>query len=364
MSTKIIGVRMHGVTLNLRCGHRPLLRHVAELLGDHVHEPWRHPDLEVEGHWLPTAPGDDLAQPAFDVAHLDGFGKRMHLGEDELVWGDTHRDKSLQLRFRRTASAPIFDVAYRYKPSTKKLAKYPDFTHKKYFDLTRYLVWFPIAWHLKRTRGWEMLHASAVADGERCILVAGPGGAGKTTTCIALVARAGMRLVSENLVFCDGERIFPVPEPIRLTDQSLELLGDAASCLRPFGAPGGLKKKSMFAAPLEASPAGVRPALLFLARFSTPGFVRPISVPIAGEWIRATNLLTLELNDFYWYAAALDLWWPDTKNTADDPVQRLTRTTPCYSLGIDRARGVDPVVEQVMACLDGQARTALELEAR
>src|SRR5688572_14158982 len=317
---KVIGIRMHGVTLNLRCEHRPLLRHVAELLGDHVREPWQHPDLEVEGHWLPCETADDMEAPAFETAHLDGFGKRMHLGEDELVWGDTHRDKSLQLRFRRTAGAPIFDVAYRFRPSAKKLAKYPDFTHKKYFDLTRYLVWFPIAWQLKRTRGWEMLHASAVADGERCILVAGPGGAGKTTTCIGLVARAGMRLVSENLVFCDGERVYPVPEPIRLTDQRLELLGDSARVLKPFGAPGGLKKKSMFSAPAEASPAGVRPALLFLARFATPGFVDPLVPATAGELVRATNLLTLELNDFYWYEAALDLWWPRGPRSAD-PLQ-------------------------------------------
>src|SRR5262245_60795623 len=163
VGNKVIGIRRHGVTLNLSCEHRPLLRHVAELLGDHVREPWQHPDLEVEGHWLPYEAGAELEAPFFETGHLDGSGKRMHLGEDELVWGDTHRGECRQLRSQRTAGAPICYGAYRYRASTKKLAKYPDFTHKKYFDLTRYLVWFPIAWHLKRTRGWEMLHASAVA---------------------------------------------------------------------------------------------------------------------------------------------------------------------------------------------------------
>jgi hypothetical protein len=361
MRTKNIGVRMHGVTLNLRCDHGPLLRHVAELLGDHVCEPWRSPDLEVRGHWLPSGPADDLTLPVFDVSRLDGFGKRMHLGEDELVWTDTHRDKNLQLRFRRTASGPAFDVAYRYLPSTKKLAKYPDFERKKYFDLTRYLVWFPIAWHLKATRGWEMIHASAVAEGDRCVLIAGPGGAGKTTTCIGLVARAGMRLVSENLVFTDGESIFPVPEPIRLTNESLELLGDAAGSLQPFRSPGGLKKKTMFVPRGDANP-GVRPALVFLTRFSTTGFARPIPPATAMEWVRATNVLTLELNDYYWYSAALDLLWPGKPQAAESSVQRLVRTTPCISLGIDRSRGVAPVVEQVLACLRGQAQP-MELEA-
>ena len=37
----------------------------------------------------------------FDVTGLDAYGKRMHMGADQLVWSDTYRDKNLQLRFRR-----------------------------------------------------------------------------------------------------------------------------------------------------------------------------------------------------------------------------------------------------------------------
>lgn len=359
-----IGVRMHGVKLNLRCDNDEQLVFTSQLLGDHVCAPWELPDLEVQGTWLTPEKGADIGRPLFDLSGLDAFGKRMHLADDKLVWTDTYRNKNLQLRFGLRGSVHTFDVAYQFRPSIKKADKYPDYEHKKYFDLVRYLVVFPVAWHLRRTRGWELIHASAVADGDRGVLIAGPGGAGKTTTCVALVAHAGMRLLTENLVFCDGDHIYPVCEPIRLTDESLELLGDAASQLKPLGPPGGLKHKTMYLPDIDPDPPGVRPAVVFLARFSDHGFVRPIPPAVACEQIRSTNLLTLELNDFYWYAAALDLIWPRLGTSAEEPIHRLTTHTPCHALGIDRSAGVGPVVDQILECLRGRMQPALEESPR
>lgn len=48
MSDKI-GVRMHGVGLNLRCERDEQLEYTARLLGDHVRAPWERPDLDVAG---------------------------------------------------------------------------------------------------------------------------------------------------------------------------------------------------------------------------------------------------------------------------------------------------------------------------
>jgi hypothetical protein len=115
----------------------------------------------------------------------------------------------------------------------------------------------------------------------------------------------------------------------------------------------------MFAAD-RPDPPGVPAAVVFLARFSRSGFARPLSPPIARELIRATNVLTLELNDFYWYAAALDLLWPTIGTARADPLERLTAGTPCYSLGIDRSTGVEPVVERILACLEQLPKRALE----
>jgi hypothetical protein len=116
----------------------------------------------------------------------------------------------------------------------------------------------------------------------------------------------------------------------------------------------------MFVPPIDPNAAGVRPSAVFLTRFSASGFVRPIPAHIARDLLRATNHLTLELNDFYWYAAAVDLLWPGADDPARGVVEHLTRTTPCYSLGIDRSAGVRAVVEQVLGSTRRPARPAME----
>src|SRR5919197_3665774 len=211
-----IGVELHGVTLNVTCNHEPLLEYLRQLLDDAIRPVFDLPDLQVTGRWHADETGLDT--PAvFADAHAagttPGFGKRMCLGDEELVWFNTHRDKDLQLRFRRHAHQLHFDVAYCYHPTAEKLARYPAYAERKFFKLARYLVQFPVAWHLARTRGWALLHASAVARGGEAVLVAGPRGARKTTTCVGLMARPGARLVSENLLFTDGTHVFPLCEP-------------------------------------------------------------------------------------------------------------------------------------------------------
>jgi hypothetical protein len=347
-----IGVLVQGVALNLHCPHTPLRDYAKGMLRGQVRAPWPRPDLDVSAIWSTPASDDDAARPVFDVTGLESFGKRMHVGPDQVVWTDTHRDRHLQLRFRRQGSQAGFDVAYQFRPSAKKLAKWSDYEHKKYFDLLRYLVWFPIAWHLRRTRGLGLIHAAAASNGHGAVLIAGPGGAGKTTTGLALAAR-GMTLLSENLALTDGHHVYPVAEPIRLTDESLRLLGDAASTLEPLAAADCLEKKTMFAAPAGPEPLPVRAAALFLARFSPRGAVRPLPPAAAYDLVRATNTLTLELNDFDWYAAGLDLLWPGEQHAGEDPLRRLTRDTPCFVLAIDRAAGVSAVVDQIQDCMRG-----------
>src|SRR5574341_306924 len=182
-----IGIEMHGVRVNLACSYDRLVDYVVCLFGSETGPVWERPDLEVTGIW--RAEPQDVGAPLAAPSSVNAFGKRMWLSKDQLVWFDTHRDKRLQLRFGRHGSVFAFDVDYRYQPSMKKLERYPDYEQRKFFSLLRYLLYFPIAWFLERTRGWRLIHASAVASGDRAVVVAGPGGAGKTTTCLALVAR-------------------------------------------------------------------------------------------------------------------------------------------------------------------------------
>ena len=97
-----LGVQMHGVTLNLQCNYDKLLDHTADLLDGHTCPPWASPDLAVTAHWL-HRPSPDEPGPLADTAGLDGFGKRILLSEEQLLWTDVYRDKDLQLRFAAMA---------------------------------------------------------------------------------------------------------------------------------------------------------------------------------------------------------------------------------------------------------------------
>jgi hypothetical protein len=346
------GIEIHGVRLNLSCNFDQLFDYLQHLLKSELRPAWQSPDIEVIGTWRDGAPTVEGAFP--DEGAEEGFGKRMRLSEDELVWFDMHRDKDLQLRFRREGSATAFDVDYWYHPTEKKLARVPDYLYRKFFTLARYLVHFPIAWHLNRTRGWVLIHASAVAAGDQAILVAGPGGAGKTTTCVGLMGRDGVRLVTENLLFTDGDYIYPLIEPIRLTDDSMALLSERQRrSLVPLGVAGGSKHKSLFHLPYDPKDVSVRPVALFIPRFTEQGFVKPMAAGVASEVVNASNRLTLELNDYDWYTAALDLLWPAPGHAARqvDVLRHLTGVAACFSLGIDRSAGVSAVVDRILDCV-------------
>lgn len=353
-----IGVEMHGVRLNLACNYTALLEYIECLLEGHSGPVWESPDLEVTGTWRTDPTPDTSQSPA--TPELDRLGKRMRASDDHLVWFNTHRNKNLQLGFRRRGATLVFDVDYCYRPSAKKLVQYPEYEYRKFFSLLPYLVHFPIAWRLERSRGWCLVHASAVADGDEGVLIAGLGGTGKTTTCVALAARTGMTIVTENLLFSDGEQIFPMWEPLRLTDESLKLLSERPGKLESLSVSGRLRYKSLFRLSTGQTGGPVRPAALFIPQFSRCGFVKRIPSGVAAEILGATNRLALELNDYYWYTAALDLLWPEAGNAERQlhALKRLTAATSCYNLGIDRSRGVGPVVDQILQCLGPSRRPA------
>ena len=346
-----VGVCLHGATLNLEADRPELLSyarlHLAHLAGP----PAAAPDLVVrcswsEGRW------DREANPFVSSAKLEPLGKRMLGNESELVWLDTLRMPGLKLRFRREGSCFRFDVHYGYTPKVAKRGPVPHYEYKRYFSLMSYLVYYPLLWFLRRTRGLEPLHASALDADAGGVLIGGLGGVGKTTTCVALMGRPDVRLLSENLALTDGTFVYACYEPIRLDDGSLSLLEGSMARLAPMPFPEGLKKKRLFHA--RATADRTVPAVLFLPRLSDRPLVEPIDPVEAAERLAAMNRLTRELDDFGWYAAALDLQWPSPAGGVRGArLLELTRRTRCYALSIDRGQGIAPLVDRLIRWAGG-----------
>jgi hypothetical protein len=410
MQMRELGVRLHGVTLKLETDHLPLLTYAAAHLHGLVDATITNPDMVVKCFWLQEE-GDTETNPfageaargePVDTARgelvdtvMNVIGKRMLGNADELIWLDTLRMKGLQLRFRREAGRFIFDVVYRFHPKKEKVENLPEYEYKKYFSLMSYLVYYPLIWHLERFRGWTTLHASALAFDKLThlgaslskgsaslssagILIGGLGGVGKTTTCVALMQRPGVALMSENIIFTDGEFIYPCDEPIRLDADSLAMLGGlderltetSASSVEPrsrrslgraenppglirMAFPEGLKDKWLFHLKKSELPPKIKPQWMFLPQFSARRYLKALAPELAAEKIQAMNRLTRELDDYGWYAAALNMHWPKAGQARNriEVLRRFAQQARCYELGIDRSAGVEAVVEDIFKAI-------------
>jgi hypothetical protein len=341
-----VGVRLHGASLVLHSDHEPLIDYARLHLGRLAVEAPSAPDIEVLCRWTEGEAGSDA--PDASAAPRDVIGKRMTANADELEWLDTLRMPGLVLRFERGGERWRFVVDYRYSPKRRNGKPVPDYEYKRYFSLMSWLVYYPLMWFLRHSRGWIPIHASALATPGGGVLIAGLGGVGKTTTCIALLERPGIRLLSENLVLTDGDRVYAVDEPVRLDDESVALLGASLPALEPMEFPDDLKKKRLYRARNIVE--STVPVALYLPRFSDRSLVSPLDPALAAERIEAIGRLTRELEDFEAYAAALDLQWPVAGLLARrvETLHQLTRRVGCYTLGIDRGAGIAPVVEAVL----------------
>jgi hypothetical protein len=345
-----LGVRMHGVALTLETNHPPLLAYAAEHLHGLVEAPAATPDLKVKCYWS-ESDGEAEANPFPAGETMNVIGKRMLGNADELIWVDTLRMKGLQLRFRRERWQWIFEVAYRFHAKKEKIENLPEYEYKRYFSLMSYLVYYPLIWYLENSRGWTVLHASALAGAYGGIMIGGLGGVGKTTTCVALMQRDGIELMAENLIFTDGESIYPCYEPIRLDEGSLAMLGENnPNGLIPMAFPEGLKDKWLFHLKTNALPEKIKPALLFLPQFSRQRYLTQIASELAAEKMVAMNRLTRELDDYGWYAAALDMHWPKVGQASQrlEVLRRFAEQAYCFELGIDRSAGVEAVVNDIL----------------
>jgi hypothetical protein len=128
----------------------------------------------------------------------------------------------------RYGDGTAFDVDLRCRPARIRAAIAGGQTLE---DLTAYL-YGPVLGFVLRTWGRLAMHASCVSVGDGAVLLAGPPGAGKSTTAAALAVR-GMSVVSDDLtaLACDGDeppRAWPAFDHLRLwPDGERIVLGDA-----------------------------------------------------------------------------------------------------------------------------------------
>jgi hypothetical protein len=340
---------MQGVRLQIDSDYADLTDYVRMHLPDHV-VPAGAPHVHVHVQWLEGdgIDPDTLTFPGQET--LDRVGKRLLAGRDTLVWTDLLRIKNLKLRFRMEGERLHVDALYLYAPRKAKVEAEPNYRYKKFFGLMNWFVFYPLAWYLEHFRGLYLMHASGIDIAGHGVVIGGVGGVGKTTTGVSLLAHAGTRLVSENLIFHDAERIYSCYEPIRLDDQSVALLGERRSILATAEIPDGANHKNVYHVARSAVVDAVEASALFVPRFTAQASMRPLAVDEAMELLLAFNELTREVNDFNWFAATLNVAWPTPRSLERRAaalrglLERMSR----WEIGIDRSQGVEPVARAIL----------------
>lgn len=180
--------------------------------------------LDYAGHYL-----RDLVVPTMDRAHVivhlawgqsivsatDGqwerLGRRLLRDEKRIVQTEVLALPGLQLSVATTGDGLEIEAGFRF-PSRRSRLIYVlqgrAGEARLFITLIYFLVYFPLFWYLERERGWYLLHAGAVAHPHGGIVLAGLPGVGKSTFTLALLADPAVRLLSDNLVFHDGEQVY------------------------------------------------------------------------------------------------------------------------------------------------------------
>jgi hypothetical protein len=147
----------------------------------------------------------------FSVAGLTTLTRKAWSGAEELVAEDvcgSGFDLHLSLRSGRP------EVTYRWRPRpTRSGARF--LLPSRFHLLAReVLMHYPVLWWAS-VRGRAPIHAIACTAGDALVLLAGPGGVGKSTL-LQLELAAGGRATSDNLCVADGRSVWGLVEPMRV----------------------------------------------------------------------------------------------------------------------------------------------------
>lgn len=340
-----------GVVIEVKSNHEPLINYIKEHVRPLVQKTDQpKPHVHIQIHWQEVQDGKGF--PLLNLAETrdaQRVGKRLYRVDTKFLWTDIIRAKNMVLLFSLKEDRLRLQYDYYFELPQKKLDRNPDYRYEKYFSLLKYFLYFPLIWYQEQFYQRYLLHASGVILNDSGIALGGVGGVGKTTACIALLSHPHTKLLSENLIFYDENNLYQLYEPIRLDDHSLGLLDNNKKALLPANLPEGTRAKKLFHIHPSYLKEQATARLVILPEFASNSETRLLSAKTAFNSLENYNMLTREVNDYYWFAATLNLLRPSHSITRQrqSSLQKLLDRVPAYQLLIDRSKGTEPVVREI-----------------
>jgi hypothetical protein len=255
---------------------------------------------------------------AFDVTGWRVLTRDAWCREGQVVIGNAC---SSGLDLRITAGEPTVELTARWRPSGKERALAAVARSRARLLLRAVLLQYPALWRSQQ-RGRVPLHASVcrlAADG-RVVMLAGPGGVGKSTLVHGELLNGAVP-ICDNVCVSDGQDAWGLVEPLRLPAE----IGAGNGRRMPYGRreAGWLRRTDQMAPDL----------LVALARGSAPGVTR-CDPALAARQLTAGTYMAGELRRYWAFAATLALG--TGLGSSHPPVQQiaqeLSERLPCLQV--------------------------------
>ncbi len=278
---------------------------------------------------------------AFDVSGWQVLTRDAWYREGQVVIGNAC---SSGLDLRVTVGEPTVEVVARWRPSATGRAAAAVLRARSRLLLRAVLLQYPALWRSQQ-RGRAPLHASVCgldAAGGRTVLLAGPGGVGKST----LVHReliSGAVSTCDNVCVSDGQRAWGLVEPLRLPAEAHAGTGRRM--------PHGRREAAWPRRTGQMTP----DLLVVLARGATPGVTR-CDPALAARHLTAGTYMAGELRRYWALAATLALGTGlgGTHPPVQHIAQELSARLPCLQVNLGDRSGAPlrellsaPIVEEV-----------------
>jgi len=274
-------------------------------------------DLRVRASWIWGKPAP-FETEAFHREGAEKLGRGLQLvgaqpgagsGGARAVWSRVPGFPELTMSFTlRGESGSRLDVEARCAYEPKGVGRRLEYLrrgraerkrNRLFFKLMYFMIYYPMAWQLERARGWGLLHASAVAlPSGRAVILSGLGGVGKSTLGLSLLSRPGARLLSDNLIFHDEDRIYSCPEPVRLDAASLAGMADSGIEPERTRLPVTAHPKPTYRVGPARQAQNAAPAAVYFLRFARRSSIMRVSPERAAEMLAAGNDLAAEIKDY------------------------------------------------------------------
>lgn len=222
-------------------------------------------------------------------------------------------------------------------------------THRTFFKLMYYAAYYPMIWHLERTRGWGLLHASAVERNGKAIIFSGMGGVGKSTLALSLLADPSFRFISDNLILHDVDTVYALPEPVRLDPSShTAIAAEGFAPIRSDVPPTAHPKPTYWVEKGRVAEAATADAVVLL-RFTQRPMIRPLSPAETLAHLTAARDLVKEVEGYRSEAAFLSM---AVAGDQEDPVapSSLASFVPglrAYLIGIGSGEPVSVTLARI-----------------